>query len=95
MAGQLVGFEALVRWRSPKRGIVPPGRFIPVAEETGLIVALGDWVLRAACKQVRDWLDADLPAVRIAVNFSARQFLERDLVERVRAPSRRPGVRRT
>jgi diguanylate cyclase (GGDEF)-like protein len=81
--GQLCGFEALVRWRSPKRGIVPPGRFIPVAEETGLILAVGEWVLRAACKQVRDWLDADLPAVRIAVNFSARQFLERDLVERV------------
>jgi EAL domain-containing protein (putative c-di-GMP-specific phosphodiesterase class I) len=58
-------------------------RFIPVAEETGLIVALGEWVLRAACKQVRDWLDAGLPAVRIAVNFSARQFLERDLVEQV------------
>jgi diguanylate cyclase (GGDEF)-like protein len=83
VAGALVGFEALVRWRSPKRGIVPPGRFIPVAEETGLIVAVGEWVLRAACKQVRDWLDAGLPAVRIAVNFSARQFLERDLVERV------------
>jgi diguanylate cyclase (GGDEF)-like protein len=81
--GQLCGFEALVRWRSPKRGIVPPMRFIPVAEETGLIVALGEWVLRAACKQVRDWLDAGLPAVRIAVNFSARQFLERDLVEQV------------
>ncbi|MCK6575966.1 EAL domain-containing protein [Myxococcota bacterium] len=81
--GELCGFEALVRWRSPKRGIVPPGRFIPVAEETGLILAVGEWVLRAACKQVRDWLDAGLPAVRIAVNFSARQFLERDLVERV------------
>ena len=82
--GALVGFEALVRWRSPKRGLVPPGRFIPVAEEMGLIVAIGEWVLRAACRQIRLWLDADLAVVPVAVNFSARQFLERDLVSHVR-----------
>ena len=83
VTGRLIGFEALVRWRSPKRGIVPPIRFIPVAEETGQIVAIGDWVLRAACKQIRTWMDQGLPPVRVAVNFSARQFLERDLVETV------------
>lgn len=83
-SGRIVGCEALVRWQHPRRGLVSPGDFIPVAEETGLIVPLGEWVLRAACAQGKDWQSLGLPPVRIAVNLSARQFSQADLVERVR-----------
>ena len=71
--------EALVRWRHPKRGLVPPSTFIPIAEETGLIVPLGEWVLRESCLQVRRWLDSGMSPVRIAVNISAKQFRRADL----------------
>ncbi len=77
--------EALVRWRHPARGIVPPMTFIPVAEETGLIVPLGEWVLRQACLQVRRWIDEGLPPVRVAVNLSAKQFRHADLAAVVRS----------
>jgi diguanylate cyclase (GGDEF)-like protein/PAS domain S-box-containing protein len=82
-SGRPTGVEALVRWQHPELGLVPPARFIPVAEETGLIEAIGEWVLRAACKQMRAWLDRGLPLARIAVNLSARQFRNPDLVERI------------
>ncbi len=82
--GQIVGMEALVRWQHPGKGLVMPVDFIPVAEETGLIVPLGEWVLRTACAQTKAWQDAGLSSVRMAVNLSARQFQQRDLVERVR-----------
>ncbi len=72
--GVVIGAEALVRWRHPERGMIPPGEFIPVAEETGLIVQIGNWVLEAACRQARQWKDAGLPVTRIAVNLSARDF---------------------
>lgn len=71
-SGAVVGVEALIRWRHPEWGLVPPQHFIPLAEETGLIVAIGEWVLKAACAQGRVWRDAKLP-VRIAVNVSAQQ----------------------
>jgi diguanylate cyclase (GGDEF)-like protein len=77
--------EALVRWRHPEQGLVPPGRFIPVAEESGLILALGDWVLRRACEQATEWRRRGLPPLRIAVNMSGRQFAEANLAATVSA----------
>lgn len=72
--GRIVGVEALIRWSRPGRGMVPPVEFIPVAEETGLIASIGQWVLRAALAQAKTWLDAGLPRVRVSVNVSPRQF---------------------
>ena len=82
---RLVGFEALLRWQPPEGGMVPPGRFIPIAEETGLIVPIGEWVLRQACLQNKAWQDMGLPPVVMAVNLSAVQFRQTDLVAMVRA----------
>jgi len=79
--GLIRGVEALIRWKHPKLGLIPPFEFIPVAEETGLIIAIGEWVLRSACLQNKAWQDAGLPPVRVAVNLSARQFQQRNLVE--------------
>lgn len=83
----IIGFEALVRWRHARLGLLPPSEFIPLAEETGLILPLGDWGLREACRQMVKWREAGNPRlqhVRISVNLSARQFEQADLVERVR-----------
>jgi len=81
---RIIGSEALVRWQPPGESLVPPDRFISLAEETGLIVPLGNWVLRVACAQAKAWLDAGLPLL-LAVNLSARQFQQQDMPERVRA----------
>ncbi len=83
-SGRVVGMEALLRWRHPERGMVPPSTFIPVAEETGLIIPLGDLVLRMACRQIRDWVAAELPMVPVAVNLSAVQLKRDGLAEHVR-----------
>lgn len=77
--GAVVGVEALVRWQHPERGLVPPGEFITVAEESGLIVALGEWVLRRACQQYAQWRDLGLGNIRMGVNISALQFQRQDL----------------
>ncbi|MFP5389993.1 MAG: putative bifunctional diguanylate cyclase/phosphodiesterase [Gammaproteobacteria bacterium] len=84
-SGAVVAMEALVRWRNPERGLVPPNEFIGVSEEIGLIIPLGAWVLREACRQNRAWQDAGLPALRVAVNLSAYQFRQKDLPEFVAA----------
>ncbi|MYM24488.1 EAL domain-containing protein [Duganella sp. FT135W] len=83
-SGRIVGAEALLRWRHPVRGLVSPGVFIPVAEETGLILDLGTWVLEEACRQVREWRDTNMITPPIAVNLSARQF-DNELPKRVAA----------
>ena len=79
----IIGVEALVRWNNPEKGLVPPAKFIPVAEESGLIVDIGAWVLREACRQARAWQDAGLPPFVVAVNLSAIQFKRLDLVNTV------------
>jgi diguanylate cyclase (GGDEF)-like protein/PAS domain S-box-containing protein len=78
-SGRILGVEALIRWQHPKLGLVPPDRFIGLAEETGLIVPIGEWVLRQACEQGRRWHDAGGAGLTIAVNISVRQFLQPDL----------------
>ena len=72
--GKIIGAEALVRWKHPERGLVPPAEFIPLAEATGLVVQVGEWVLEAACAQAQAWKEKGLPPVRLAVNVSAREF---------------------
>jgi diguanylate cyclase (GGDEF)-like protein len=82
--GVVIGAEALVRWKHPEKGLLQPGQFIPLAEETGLIVPLGDWILEAACKQIAAWSGSLVAAsATIAVNISARQIRQADFVERV------------
>jgi diguanylate cyclase (GGDEF)-like protein/PAS domain S-box-containing protein len=83
--GRIHSVEALLRWRHPERGQISPAQFIPVAEDSGLIVPLGTWVLRAACVEARRWHDAGLGPVRVAVNLSAEQIRRQDLVAVVRA----------
>lgn len=80
-SGRITGMEALVRWQNPQGGLLPPAQFISIAEDTGLIVPIGAWVVRAACAQHRAWVDLGLPPVSVAVNLSPRQFAHRYLVE--------------
>lgn len=82
-SGRIFAVEALIRWQHSTLGMVPPIKFIPIAEETGLIVPIGDWVLHEACRQNKAWQDAGLPHVGVSVNVSARQFREKNLIERV------------
>ena len=92
--GSVVAFEALVRWSHPERGMVPPSIFVPIAEETGLVLPIGDWILETACRQMKEWLP-NLPADRLVsmhVNLSGRQFRHPDLVENVRATLERVGL---
>ncbi|MDW6092558.1 EAL domain-containing protein [Vibrio rhizosphaerae] len=89
---RIIGVEALLRWQHPEFGMVPPMRFIQLAETTGLIVPIGDWVLQAACKQNKAWQDAGIQDLCVAVNVSARQFHEKDLPERVAAALEMSGL---
>ncbi|MBN8770659.1 MAG: EAL domain-containing protein, partial [Thiobacillus sp.] len=90
--GSLMGWEALLRWQSAELGMVSPEEFIPVAEHTGLILPIGDWVMREACRQMRAWQDAGLLAGTMAVNLSTRQFRQKDLAEEVSAALRDTGL---
>ena len=90
--GGIVGFEALVRWRHPQRGMVLPSEFVPAAEETGLIGPIGEWVLREACTQARAWQKAGNPQLQVAVNCSAQQFQREGFVETVGRVLRDTGM---
>jgi diguanylate cyclase (GGDEF)-like protein len=82
-SGKTTGMEALARWRHPRRGLLLPAEFIPLAEETGLIVSLGDWVLREACRQNKAWQNQGLAPRRVAVNISASQLQQNDLIQSI------------
>ncbi|HET7201600.1 MAG TPA: EAL domain-containing protein, partial [Burkholderiales bacterium] len=90
--GKITGVEALVRWQHPEMGMVPPAQFIPLAEETGLIVPIGKWVLHTACAQNVAWQQQGLPPVHMAVNLSARQFADEDLVEDIATVLKSTGL---
>ncbi|HJV35626.1 putative bifunctional diguanylate cyclase/phosphodiesterase [Geomonas sp.] len=83
--GKVVGLEALVRWNSKELGMVEPGRFLPLAEEVGLIIQIDQWVMRKACRQLKSWLDEGLPPVTLAVNISGQHFMKNELLEHVTA----------
>jgi EAL domain-containing protein (putative c-di-GMP-specific phosphodiesterase class I) len=84
VSGKIIGLEALLRWQHPTLGLVPPDKFIRIAENCGLIVQIGEWVLRTACSQARSWQQDGLPAVRVAVNVSAVQFRQEGFCELLR-----------
>ena len=90
--GRVVGIEALIRWQHPQHGLVLPAGFIPVAEESGLVVPIGEWVLDAACRQVREWQQNGLPVPRVAVNVSACQLRAPDFLEGVATIIKATGV---
>jgi diguanylate cyclase (GGDEF)-like protein/PAS domain S-box-containing protein len=92
VTGQLIGMEALVRWKHPDLGMIPPNKFIPIAEETGLIVPLGEWVLRRGCEQNKEWQDKGYPPLRVSINLSARQFYQSDLLEFIKKTLHHTGL---
>jgi diguanylate cyclase (GGDEF)-like protein len=91
-SGGVSGMEALLRWTNDELGVVPPAEFIPVAEETGLILGIGEWVLRNACRQAREWVDEGLPVARMAVNVSGQQFVLKDFPQLVAAIIKETGI---
>jgi diguanylate cyclase (GGDEF)-like protein len=82
--GQIVGVEALLRWKHSTRGFISPGTFIPIAEEVGIIIPIGEWVIRQACKQMKAWHQEGLPHIKVAVNLSVKQFQDEGLVQKIR-----------
>ncbi len=90
--GRIVGMESLLRWHHPEQGLVPPNEFIPVAENTGLITQIGEWVLHTACAQNKAWQDAGLPSIHVSVNLSSRQFQQIDLIEIIDRALRETGL---
>jgi EAL domain-containing protein (putative c-di-GMP-specific phosphodiesterase class I) len=90
--GRLAGVEVLLRWQHHELGLVEPDRIIPVAEETGLIIPIGSWVLETACLQAAQWIKQGLPEIRIAVNLSTRQFRDPGLIDTIRAALQQSGL---
>lgn len=84
ITGSIQSAEVLLRWNHPDWGVILPSEFIPLAEETGQIVAIGEWVLKSACNQIKDWEKKGFPSIRLAVNFSPRQFLQKHITEKIR-----------
>ncbi len=91
-SARIIGVEALLRWQHPRRGLLLPDEFIPLAEATGLIVPIGDWVLRSVCAQLREWSDKGLRTIRVAVNLSPRQFRQEDLANTIQTILLENGV---
>lgn len=91
-SNKLIGFEALIRWMDPDRGLIMPGEIIPLAEESGLIIEIGEWTLKKACKQIRKWLDQGIEPCRIAVNLSPIQFKNKNMLESLAAIINEYGV---
>lgn len=91
-SGKLIGAEALIRWRHKERGFVPPDLFIPLAEESGLITRIGEWVINEACRNVREWTESNYPLPRIAVNVSGRQLQEKDFLHTMRKIADNSGI---
>ena len=89
---KIVGVEALIRWQHYEQGLISPEKFIPLSEETGLILPIGAWVMKTACRQIRAWKDAGLPPISIAVNLSARQFRHHDLLGLVKQVLQETGL---
>jgi EAL domain-containing protein (putative c-di-GMP-specific phosphodiesterase class I) len=89
---ELVGFEALLRWDHPERGAIPPGTFIPIAEETGFVVPIGEWALDQACRQLAEWRRAGYQTLRMAVNVSTLQFERQDWVETISGALKSSGL---
>jgi diguanylate cyclase (GGDEF)-like protein/PAS domain S-box-containing protein len=81
--GNIIGVEALLRWNHPEHGLISPAKFIPIAEDTGMIIPIGEWVLRTACRQLKEWYNQGIPPIMMAVNLSIRQFYQQNLVEMV------------
>jgi len=92
-SGRIIGMEALLRWQHPTKGMIPPGKFIPVAEASSLITEIGTWVINEACANNKAWQDANLRSVPIAVNISARQLHDKDLVETIRTALQKTKLR--
>jgi EAL domain-containing protein (putative c-di-GMP-specific phosphodiesterase class I) len=92
LTGKITGLEALLRWQHPELGLVPPDQFIGIAENSGLIIPIGEWVLRTACSQARTWQDEGLPALSVAVNVSAVQFREQGFCELIGRVLRETGL---
>jgi len=89
---QIVSVEALIRWNHPTRGTMLPAAFIPIAESTGLILPIGEWVMRAACKQIKQWREADIPPIPLSINISAAQFRDQGLLAKVRDALATEGI---
>ncbi|MGZ8710851.1 MAG: putative bifunctional diguanylate cyclase/phosphodiesterase, partial [Thermoanaerobaculia bacterium] len=85
LTGRIVAMEALIRWNDPERGLIEPVDFIPIADESRLILPIGEWVLRTACRDMNEWQNMGIAPARVGVNISARQFQQHDLVETVQA----------
>lgn len=90
--GEIVCLEALIRWKHPEKGMIPPGKFIPIAEENGMIVEIGDWVIREACRQAKQWQAAGLPPMAVSVNISTRQFQQNDFADKIRSILQETGL---
>lgn len=89
---EIVGAEALIRWMHPEKGLILPGQFISIAEETGMIVPLGEWMIRSSCLHLKSWIEKGFPPIKVGVNLSVRQFEEHNLVEKIREIIQETGI---